>query len=219
MRLGITIAIFSVVMCSRSAAAVEGNPQPTVFVYNDAGVPEPVLEQAERIAETIYQKAGIAIQWEDCTLGSHSVGERCSHTERLATFSLRIVARSLNLPGEDFGVAFIGGDGLGNQADVFYSAIERLSVDSRVGAGRVLGHVIAHELGHLMLGLKSHSTGGIMEARWENAQLRQISQGTMRFDSRQSDLMKARLAGPYAPRDTEQTALGARLTTASSPPM
>lgn len=206
----IWVLILSFVLCGWGAAAARKTPQLTVVVYNDAGVPERIVKQAEGITERIYRNAGVAIEWQD----------RAHSTTGESSFSVRIVSRSLNLQGEDVGIAFVGRDGLGVQADVFYSGIERLARSSSVGAGDILGHVMAHELGHLLLGLDSHSNLGIMQARWRRGQLRQISMGILGFDRRESEIMRARLLGPYAAlRSGTKTAQAASVTKAFLPQM
>ena len=41
----------------------------------------------------------------------------------------------------------------------------------RVSGGVGLGHVIAHELGHLLLGTGQHSAGGVMQGNWRGKQI------------------------------------------------
>jgi hypothetical protein len=50
----------------------------------------------------------------------------------------------------------------------------------------ILGCVIAHELGHLLLGSNSHSGSGIMQPRWERRQVRQAMTGDLLFTSAQA---------------------------------
>jgi len=52
-------------------------------------------------AERIYRDAGVAVAWKDQSEGAEGGTE----------LFVRIVRRSLNLPGEDFGIAFVGIDG------------------------------------------------------------------------------------------------------------
>jgi hypothetical protein len=108
------------------------------------------------------------------------------------------VRRSLNLPGDDFGIAFVGGDGRGVQADIFYSGIEQLTNDTSASAAQIMGHVMAHELGHLFLGMNSHSSLGIMQAHWTDQQLRLMSKGILKFDKRQAEAIGARLTSADA---------------------
>jgi len=216
------IATFAVgiVLCGTGSICAQGKPQFTVMVYNEAGVDHSSLNRAQDIVEKIYQQAGVAIQWRDCTHASRTGSQVCLWNQQKTAFSVKIVRRALNLPGEDFGVAFVGEDGLGQQADVFYSGIERMESTSTAFGGRLLGHVIAHELGHLLLGMNSHSRAGLMQGRWTDIELRQISMGRLGFDQGQSNIIKAHLLGPYAAlRCSAGTARDVRVTRASLPPM
>ena len=182
------ILIFTFVLCGWVEAGAKKDLQITVVVYNDAAVPARVIESAKEIAARIYRDAGVAILWRD-----HS-NPATGATELF----VRIVRRSLNLPGDDFGIAFVGGDGWGVQADIFYSGIEQLTNDTSASAAQIMGHVMAHELGHLFLGMNSHSSLGIMQAHWTDQQLRLMSKGILKFDKRQAEAIGARLTSADA---------------------
>ena len=77
-------------------------------------------------------------------------------------------------------------------ASVYYDhALRRAkSDDAEFGVPIILGCVIAHELGHLLLGSNGHSDTGIMQPRWEANQVRQLMTGTLLFTSEQSKAMR-----------------------------
>ena len=175
--------VLSLILCGWVEAGAKDVPRISVVVYNDAGVPASILQQAKEITERIYQDAGIRLTWND----------HCNPKSGLTQFFVRIVPRSLSLPGEDFGIAFVGPDGRGVQADVFYSGIVRLAENNSVNPAEIMGHVMAHELGHLLLGMNSHSNMGIMQAHWSGRQFHEMSRGALRFDKRQSQTISARL--------------------------
>jgi hypothetical protein len=45
----------------------------------------------------------------------------------------------------------------------------------------ILGHVLAHETGHLLLGADSHSVSGIMHVPWRVKDLEIMAEGRMLF--------------------------------------
>jgi Zn-dependent peptidase ImmA (M78 family) len=55
---------------------------------------------------------------------------------------------------------------------------------------RVLRHVMAHELGHLLLGSNAHAEIGIMRPRWFGQQLRAVERGALFFSPEQALLMR-----------------------------
>ncbi len=78
-------------------------------------------------------------------------------------------------------------------AQVFYHQVEELarSADVSTDLDQILGHVIAHEIGHLLFGADSHSRTGIMKASWADGDLRSASRGILLFTPEQSDRMRA----------------------------
>jgi hypothetical protein len=177
------LVVLGFVLSSLGSSAAQQPAPVRVRIYNDANVPDVVVKRAQGVAGRIYEQAGVRLLWED----------REDFKAQEKQFCLRIVSHSRNLPGEDFGIAFIGLDGEAMQADVFYSGIERLAMHSSENTAEVLGHVMAHELGHLLLGQKSHSRTGIMQARWGEPQLCQMRMGVLRFEKSQAEAMHARL--------------------------
>lgn len=62
--------------------------------------------------------------------------------------------------------------------------------DARYVLPIMLGCVMAHELGHLLLRDPGHSTIGIMQPRLGNEQMRQTLTGRLRFTSQQAKLIR-----------------------------
>jgi hypothetical protein len=198
----ISTFIVGIVLCGSSSAGAQSNPMFSVNVYNDAGLSQAVLHHSQDIAGKIFQQAGFAVRWRNCSPAQVVRLETCFGAPDEIAFAVRIVPHSLSLSGEAFGAAFVGSDGHGIQADVFYSGIAQLTNNTSASPADIMGHVMAHELGHLLLGLNSHSSLGIMQAHWTDRQLRQMSMGFLKFDKHQSDTMSARL-GVHVARQIE----------------
>jgi hypothetical protein len=102
-----------------------------------------------------------------------------------------------------FGVAFLSADGEGCYSDVFFDQAMELHATWSVALAEILGTVIAHELGHLLLGSNSHSGVGIMRAHWQGEELRRLSRGGLGFTNEQAGDMRGKV---IAPRSTQTTA-------------
>lgn len=175
-------------------------PMVSVSVYNDAQVPAAVLAQAERQAGKIFARAGLEVIWVNC-LTREARTETQISCERFAWpayLGLHVVTRSLRPMSlrpmnEVFGVAFLSKEGTGCYSDVFFDQARALQADSNVELADILGSVVAHELGHLLLGSNSHAVAGIMRARWQGEELRRLARGGLLFTSEQGERMRGKL--------------------------
>jgi len=166
--------------------------QLNVSVYNDAGVEQPMLNKAESVAGTVLARAGIDVEWENCS-SRHLSANACDHPDR--QLSLRITPNTIHsMEASVFGVAFLSAEGKGRYADVFYSRALQLHDDNRVGLPEVLGCVMAHELGHLLLGSNAHSAIGIMQKQWRSGELKQLQRGALLFTTEQAKRMQETLS-------------------------
>jgi hypothetical protein len=168
----------------------------TVAIYDDAQLSPRVLADAEDEATRIYQRAGIPILWIGCNRSKMDAksDSRCQDPPSPIHLNLRIVPHARKSSDDIFGVAFLSPEGTGAYSDVFYDSVEQLDRDWHVGIARVLGHVMAHELGHLVLGSNAHSRQGIMCPSWHVDELHRASMGALLFSEEQGRFMRGILA-------------------------
>ena len=176
-----------------SAQSVAPTSQVTVSVHNDANVPRDTLVSAETTASTIFREAALNVGWMNC-MGNQRAASPCTKAAYPTYLHIRIVARARNLPGTTFGIAYLSADGSGCYSNVFLEPIAHLHATTGQGVGTVLGHVMAHEIAHLLLGTNSHSADGIMRAQWHGEELLSASKGELLFTPWQSEVMRQRLS-------------------------
>jgi hypothetical protein len=171
-------------------------PAITVAIYDDVHLSPRVLADAQDEATRVYQKAGVAIIWIRCKSSKMDAEPdlRCQDPPSAMRLNLRIVPHARKSSDGVFGVAFLSAEGTGAYSDVFYDSVEKLDRDWNVGLVRVLGHVMAHELGHLLLGSNAHSRQGIMCPSWHGDELHLASMGALLFSQEQARFMRERLA-------------------------
>lgn len=157
----------------------------TVFVNDAVGVDHAVLKRAEAETARLFRPAGIAIEWRNC-----SETRDCRRPPRANEFVLHIVPQGKTYSDFVFGEAFLGPDGKGAYADVFFNRLRQAS--ERPNIAQLLGAVSAHELGHLLLGSHSHALIGIMEPTWGPESLRRISMGSLSFTPEQQRAIRNR---------------------------
>lgn len=171
------------------------NPQVTVSVYDDARVPADTLTRAEQQATQTFSRVGLDITWlncsdinGDCGFAAWNEGDGPIH------LVLRITPNMTKATTDTaFGVAYLGSDGIGRNGNVFWKKLQELQTNSKVDGALLLASVMAHEMGHLLLGSNAHAISGIMRAHWEDSELHRIRMGTLQFLPEQGKQMRARL--------------------------
>ena len=165
----------------------------TVSVFNDAGVSQSVLSRAQDRAAFIMRRAGLFLVWLDCgTPGNRQTNTGCSAISFPEHLSVRLVASASTATEDTFGQSFQNAAGDGNYALVYFRVLASSNAAESVKTGELLGYVVAHELGHLLLGRDSHSATGLMTAVWGAAEMQQASQGKLLFTSDQGDRIRSR---------------------------
>src|SRR5437016_7931888 len=172
-----------IVAVAASLGAAEPGLKITVLVYNYAGVPAGVETQAEQEAERIYRHGRISIEWLDCPLSPEQVAQypACQVAPGPTRLAVRILSKSmaecLRQEQDSFGFALYPEDGsFAMVANVFSHDAEALARRRGLSQAVILGHLMAHELGHLLLGVRSHSASGIMHVPWQKKELEIIAQ-------------------------------------------
>jgi hypothetical protein len=182
-------------LCARADPA-RGQPI-NIYVYNQARVPSEVLAPAEQNARRIFRLSGLEASWVNCSTAA-SPGTNCTGLPQPGDVVVQIVREARNLKDDVFGAAFLGKDGTGQYTDVYFDRLDELRRDWGVPLARLLAHVMAHEIGHVLLGLNSHSTMGIMRGFWEAEDIKALERGRLLFSSQQSKVMREHLTAMLA---------------------
>jgi len=171
----------------------------TVSVFNDAGVEPSVWSQAQSRATEIMRHSGISLNWLDCgSRASRMPDPNCSAISYPTHLSVRVVPKVSPIKEHIFGQTFQDAAGEGNYVLVYYPSIETFRAPTTVPTGELLGCVIAHELGHLLLGTASHSATGLMSAVWQDPELQQAARSNLFFTGREGERMRFRFAAATA---------------------
>ena len=164
-----------------------------IRVYSEVALSNKVLSQAEGEGARIFQQAKVPTVWVNCETSFTPTDSRCHEAPDQKHLVLRIVHKALSAADSIFGVAFLVRNG-GVYADVFFDSLEVLHRDCDASIARVLGHVMAHEVGHLLLGSNSHSSVGIMCPSWHSEQLRMVRMGNLFFTPEQARVMRGKIS-------------------------
>ena len=168
--------------------------QLTIRVYDYARLPKGEYEPARGQAERILSQAGVPTRWLRCALApAEAKDPGCEEVITPTDLVVRILpadmAVRVPVKGDVFGYAVPSRDsGFGTVVSVFHHRVaELITQKHRRAGGRlyskavVLGHILAHELGQVLLGPNSHSRSGIMVFPWGPKQLEGCLRGGLLF--------------------------------------
>lgn len=204
--LGITA--FGLTQALPIVAAPSGHTLPamTIHVSNYAGVDPKELSEAERVATSIFRNAGVTTRWVNARVSSNAEysDREDKNSPRFSQIEVHIqsssMAGSLGLSDEVMGLA--PGSGPDRQlVYVFYDRVRELSqrqvasqtrgdMVARAAGCRILGEMIAHEIGHILLNLPAHSETGIMRGGWDLKDLQDVAYGELLFTKQQSKVIE-----------------------------
>jgi hypothetical protein len=186
-------------------------PDLTVLVYIYAPIPQEDLGMAERVASNIFQKVGVELSWVDCPMTRQTAPLNPACTTPYAPTDIHVIITPdlMEWAGSSaMGVAMTAPPpNRGKLAYVSYARATRLLPHPRgveLTLGELLGHGIAHEIGHLLLGTNSHSPSGLMSARWNREQLKLAACGQLTFLKDQAVAIR----GDVRARRAQQEAAG-----------
>ena len=186
-----------------TAATAQPDLSITIRLYNYAEVDGKALARAKEVTGRIFRQSSVETVWLDCPIEKVEVPSNpvCSGRHRHTDLVLRVLPRSMasRLPHENdsFGFAQLtGGNGYAFIASVFFHRVEELASNGlwRTALGMdprqlpvdlyapiILGQLMAHEIGHLLLGTGSHSRGGVMRASWNPKTVLRAASGSLTF--------------------------------------
>jgi hypothetical protein len=155
----------------------------SVLVINPARVPQDTLSVALDKARRIFLGTGVRLLWLGLSVNSRQqVGFTESGPDSANSLVLRIVSRPVSgLAGPDaLGFAVVTGEG-SKYASVFRERVLGATRRGRYSEAMLMGHAIAHELGHLLLGPSAHSRYGLMASQWRTNELDRAEVGLLQF--------------------------------------
>jgi hypothetical protein len=161
-----------------------------ILVYNYVHVSPATLAAAEREANKILRAAGAQADFVECLEQpvAPTSKDLCQRSWTTQTPGLRFISGSNKFQEAEFAETAIP-----VLSTIYYEKVARRAHRENADADLpvFLGCVIAHELGHLLLGHPGHSATGIMQPQWGRTQLRQAQTGNLVFTREQATHIQA----------------------------
>ena len=163
---------------ARVADAAEPGQLPIIHLEmdNDAEVPEAILTRSQHEVTRIFADAGLGVEW----------------TETGPRFTVQMVSSALGYSGAASTVMGVASrTPTGATAQIFFKQVQDLALRCHVDISRLLGDVVAHEIGHLLLPRMPHSLTGLMKADWDTEVVREAAAGSLGFTGAQIKRLQA----------------------------
>jgi hypothetical protein len=150
------------------------------------------------------------LEWAPCRTveGTLALYPNCTGYKEKTHLMLRILrAAPKGMKTDAKGEALLGA----RIVNVFWDRVQNEAVRYNVPISDILAQVIAHEIGHLLLGSNSHSSSGIMMGKWRLEDLRSISRGGIGFTPQQCEHIQTEVRKRQA-REERQPSVAAKGT-------
>ena len=169
-----------------------------VRIYDYESLSSYTLESAKEVASSILGDAGVRISWEQCRVRAEdaNLDASCKTPLSAGDIQLRIIGKAMakKLANSRYCMGYaLRSPGMAGIAGVYHHRAVDMEGSRVVDLASLLGAIMAHEIGHLLLKAETHSDAGIMQGQWARDVMRLIGKGRLRFTPDEAERMRADL--------------------------
>ena len=183
----ILLAFVSACLPAPAVQAANTRPRLVIAIRDYASLPPKALDVAKAQVSKIFEKAGVTVEWREFTAsvagGGNGPAVRPTAWVKLLPDSL---ARRLHRSQGALGCS------AGDQAYIFTDDVLAAAVHAEINYAMTLGQVMAHEIGHFLLG-QNHEPTGIMSPYLGSSEFQEMRTGHLLFHDRQAKKIRERL--------------------------
>jgi len=140
-------------------------------------IPRSAIEGAASLVSDIYGEAGITLDWTHRSSEDRTASRCPDRTVRIGISFVRVKPARASLHALAL-TSFYGASA--QTTDVYYGAVEAYANSMKMPITVALGYVVAHEIGHVLLG-QEHTASGIMRAKWTSDDFARMHVRHLRF--------------------------------------
>jgi hypothetical protein len=198
-----------ILICAVMIAASDAR-QLRITVYDKAQLPPQVSASVSNELSRIFHQSGISVEWvaglptaSEASLMIYGPSSSAREQETVCRARRDIALDILSvappgLKGVVLGMAQpLARTGL--NVRVFYDHVRKASEKQNRPLDSVLTHVIAHEVGHVLLRSFEHDRRGLMSETWSSAEYEWMAKGLLFFTAGESRRMRMTLSGAKCP--------------------
>jgi hypothetical protein len=169
----------------------------TVRIHDYVGIPTACMMSAQENVKDLYAAIGVNTIWAETKHPGKSPEPAAKYIpgELLINIVTPAMSRRMGVAEHTLGVAAVTLLSGGKIAYLLFDRIRHVALSSGGEAADILGLVIAHEMGHLLLPYGSHSQNGLMRPSWRPEDFTLGSQPQPAFTQAQADGIRELLRG------------------------
>jgi hypothetical protein len=180
-----------------TSASAEPTRDVLIRMNNGHIVPASILLPAQGIATRVLAQAGIRARWgKTADSGPPAEMNEC-RDRHLNVIDITFLAKApanQSLVHMATASPFASG---GMRIRVFWDRIlDAHPADGSSVQRSLLGHVLAHEIGHILIGSKEHSPSGLMKANWTTFELSSMQARPLPISQLDAEAMQQNLDAP-----------------------
>jgi hypothetical protein len=187
--------VVQVVLCTAVILGHDSAPTLAVEIRDYAEIPAWRLSRAITEATTIFSGSGVQVEWTRRRWPNADDPQPTPAGANLVTVQIIPVIRDDRIAKNPKTLGAVPGAQLGGRVVyLFSSRIEVVARRNGVDPGALLGMVLAHELGHVLLKGRPHSPTGIMRPFCSGQQTREILAAHGGFTTAEIQLIRSTAA-------------------------
>ena len=191
---------------SNEGLAAKGHDERAVRIriHDYANIQDAALARAQEVVRGMYGEIGVRTHWLDSLRRPNLavdafVAPDCAPTDLNIIILTSEMANRGVIPDAIIGFAAVERGVGGRVAYVIYDRVRSFASDTDVDDMRMMGIVMAHEIGHLLLARQSHSDTGLMRGNWQQSEFRADRPGDLQFSTPQAAEIRRALGEEPAP--------------------
>ena len=186
------------ISCPQLAAAAQclpNRPAVTVQIRDYARVKEKSLAKAKEIVARMYKRAGVGIEWlQDVPSDAGARESRDPAAQLTIDIVTASIAKRRGYSDDVLGfVSVPPAGGMGRVGYVVYERIRDVAAGGSSSTGDILGIIIAHDIGRLILGAGSGTHAGLMNRQWQRQDLERVNPLELAFTPPEIDRLRTTL--------------------------
>ena len=185
--------LLALILLSHASLRAEGDEARTVSIriHNYAHIQDGALARAQEVVSGMYGTIGVRTDWLEPLQQSEGIFDSvdapdCKPSDLMVIILTAAMANRGVIPESILGFAAADPGVGGRIAYVIYDRVKDITQGTQVDDMRMMGIVMAHEIGHLLLTDRSHSEDGLMRGTWQPSELRSLRPGDLHFSDLQA---------------------------------